>query len=89
MTASKETPGEMKALDAFVLCIGAKAPVYRTAVVRDRHSGRLAEVPLTELPPTDPGSTGMLYAFRRGERVRADHPAVLAKPSMFYAVADD
>ena len=62
---------------------GDRAPVYRTAIVRNRHTGQLAEVELNELEPIEPGVTGESYAFGKGERVLSDHPAVVAKPDAF------
>jgi hypothetical protein len=78
-------PTWVQAREAMVIILGARAPVYRTTIVRDRKSGRLAEVPLApiEAPPIDEGSEGVSYAFAKGERVMSDHPAVAARPNYF------
>ena len=39
-----------------------------------------------ELPPVDEGAEGIGYAFKRGEKVWADHPAVEACPSCFVPI---
>lgn len=78
----------VEAREAFVWVQGARPPEYRTAIMRDRHSGQLAEVALTELPPLDPGVTGIPHAFKRGEKIPADHPAAVAKPGYFIAVEE-
>jgi hypothetical protein len=67
----------------FVWVRGARAPVYKKAVVRDRKTGLLAEVPLTELPPLDEGDPGETIVVAKGERLLSDHPAVQAKPMYF------
>jgi hypothetical protein len=79
----------LQAREAVVVIVGARPPIFETAIVRDRHTGRLAEVPLTEYPPVDPGSEGMSYPFRRGERVLSDHPACLASPGSFIEAVDE
>jgi hypothetical protein len=79
----------LMAREAVVVTVGARAPVYRTTIVRDRHSGKLAEVPLTEYPPLDPGSDGVFYTFKRHERVEASHPAVVTSPGSFIPIPAD
>jgi hypothetical protein len=86
---TEEKPRWLQAREAVCVIVGARAPVYETAIVKDRHTGRLAEVPLTEYPPADPGSLGMTYVFRRGERVLSDHPAVLESPGSFVEAVDE
>ena len=82
-TSTEEKPRWLQAREAVHVVVGARAPVYEVATVRDRHTGQLAEVPLTEFPPLDPGTEGIGYTFRRGERVLSDHPAVGACPNAF------
>jgi hypothetical protein len=86
---TKEKPRWLQAREAVCVIVGARSPTYQTAVVRDRHTGKLAEVPLTEYPPLDAGSEGMTYVFRRGERVLSDHPACLASPGSFIEAVDE
>jgi hypothetical protein len=82
---STETPTWMQAREAVVVIVGASAGVARTIVVRNRHSGRLVEVPIP--PPESPWLVepvdGTTYVFRRAERVLSNHPAVLASPGSF------
>lgn len=67
-----------------------QTPTYRTVIVRDRHSGRLAEVPLApiEAPPLDEGDEGRSYAFRRDEEVYDDHEAVQQSPHLFVPIEE-
>ena len=85
MPRAQEKPRWLQAREPVVVIVGARAPVYRTTIVRDRHTGRLAEVPLApcEAEPLDPGDEGTAYGFRAGERVLSDHPAVDACPGAF------
>jgi hypothetical protein len=82
---STESPTWLMAREAVVVIVGARAAVPRTVVARDNRTGRLAEVPVPppEAPWLDEGDDGMSYVFRRGERVLADHPAVLESPGSF------
>jgi hypothetical protein len=79
---------KVKARHAVVVVVGARPPVYQTRIVRDRHTGLLAEVALSpsEAEPLDWGDEGIPYAFARGEEVEADHPAALDCPSAFVPV---
>ena len=75
------------AREAVCVVVGARAPVYRTAIVRDRHNGKLVEVDLNpEAPPLDEGDEGTAYVFKKREKVLADHPAVLTSPGSFVRV---
>lgn len=42
-----------EARKAVVVTVGARPPIFRTTIVRNRHTGKLAEVPLApmEAPP--------------------------------------
>jgi hypothetical protein len=55
MTTSTKKVGKVECREAFVGTIGARPPEWQKALVRDRHSGQLAEVTLHELPPIDGG----------------------------------
>jgi hypothetical protein len=85
MPASEKKPRWLQAREAVVVIVGARAPVYRTVIVRDRKTGQLAEVPLApiEAPPIDEGDEGRPYVFSKGERVLSDHEAVAASPGSF------
>jgi hypothetical protein len=57
--------------------------------VRDRRSGKLAEVELNpERPPLDEGDLGRFYCFAKGEEISADHEAALDAPGCFEAIDD-
>jgi hypothetical protein len=72
----------------FLWVQGARPPVPRTVIVRDRDTGKLVEVPLApcEAPLLDEGDEGTTYVFSKGEKVPADHPAVTHKPQNFNAL---
>jgi hypothetical protein len=89
MATTKTKIGKVECREAFVGVIGARPPEWRKTLVRDRHSGQLAEVTLTELPPIDEGDPGVSHVFRRGEQIPADHPAAVEWPGFFFAVDDD
>jgi hypothetical protein len=73
--------------DTWLYIEGARAPEWRKIVVRDRKTGRLAEVSLQgEEDPVDPGDEGTTYAFAKGEKVLSHHPAVVARPGYFIDV---
>ncbi len=85
-----KSPSKVKAREAVVVVVGARSPVYKTALVRNRHTGLVQEVEMQppEAEPLDPGSTGRSYVFKRGEEVEADHEAVLDAPGEFEPVED-
>jgi hypothetical protein len=76
----------VQAKEAIVITVGARPIEYQRRIVRDRRTGELKEIDVHELPPLDEGDEGMPYAFARGEKVPADHPAVLDCPSGFRPV---
>ena len=73
-----------------MITVGARPPVYETAIVRNNRTGKLAEVELNpERPPLDEGDLGRgRYVFARGEDVSADDEAVLGAPGCFEPVED-
>jgi hypothetical protein len=85
-TAQKDRKVEARV--AIVVVVGARPSEYQRRIVRDNRTGKLAEIDIHELPPVDPGSEGVPYAFKAGEQVSADHPAVLASPGGFKEIAD-
>jgi hypothetical protein len=87
-TSTKGKVGKVEAREACVITVDARPVVWQRRIVRNRHTGRLEEIPVTELPPVDAGDEGRFYAFKRGEKVRADHEAVLAAPGAFDPVED-
>ena len=69
-TATEQAPaaGWMEALETFVLVLDARNPVWRKIIVRDRHTGQLAEVSLQgEEPPIDPGDDGRTFVVQKGK----------------------
>jgi hypothetical protein len=87
MATTKTTIGKVECREAFVGVIGARPPEFRTAIVRDRHTGQLAEVTLNELPPIDEGDPGVLRVpARRADPER--HPAAIEWPGFFFEVDD-
>jgi hypothetical protein len=77
---------KVQAREACVVTVGARPVVYEKRIVRDRHSGKLAEIDIHELPPVDPGSEGTSYVYKKGEEEWSDAPAVLDSPSSFVPV---
>jgi hypothetical protein len=87
MAATKQKVGRVRAINACAITVGARPPVYETAIVRDNHTGKLAEVELNpERPPIDEGDLGRFYVFSRGEEISADHEAALDAPGCFEPV---
>lgn len=80
--------GMVVAREAVVVTVGAKAPTWQIAKVRDRKSDEIKDVALTEFPPLDPGSEGIPYAFKQYQRVHKDHPAVKTSPGSFMPIDD-
>lgn len=83
---STKTREKMRAKQACVVVVGARPIEYQKRIVRDRHTGKLAEIDMHELPPVDPGDEGIGYAFKADEEVWSDHPAVLDAPGCFLPV---
>lgn len=81
--ASSTKPKMMIAKEACVIVVGASPIEYERRIVRDRHTGKLAEIDIHELPPVREAEPGRTYVFRRGEEVPADHEAVLDGPGRF------
>jgi hypothetical protein len=88
MATTKDKPKLMRARRAFVWVEGARPPIPRTIVTRDRRSGRLARVPLApiEAPPLDEGDPGVTHVVGKGEELYDDDPVVKAKPWHFVEV---
>jgi hypothetical protein len=81
-----KTREKMRVRQACVVTVGASPIVYEKRIVRDRHTGKLAEIDIHELPPADPGDEGIPYVFSKDEEVWSDHPAVLDAPGCFLPV---
>jgi hypothetical protein len=81
--ATTTKPQMMIAKEACVIVVGARPIQYRTHIVRDRHTGKLAEIDIHDEPYADDGDPGTSYAFRKGEAAEADHPAVLDAPGLW------
>lgn len=61
-----------------MIVVGARPVEWHRIVVRDRHTGRLAEIDHHERGPKVPEEVGVPYTFLRDEEVDSDHPAVPA-----------
>jgi hypothetical protein len=66
--------------ETCVITVGARPVEWQKRIVRDNHTGKLAEIDVHELEPVDEGDLGRSYVFTRGEEVPADHEAVLDAP---------
>ncbi len=88
MPTAQKKDTKVAAIDAIVVTVGARPIEYQKRIVRDRHTGRLVEIDHHELPPLDPGDEGIPYAFKAGEKVRSDHPAVEACPGAFREIVE-
>jgi hypothetical protein len=84
--ASKTKVRKVEARENCVVTVGAVPIEYQRRIVRDRHTGKLAEIDIHELPPVNPGSEGTGYAFAKHEQVHADHPAVKDAPGCFVEI---
>lgn len=81
------------ARDGCVITVGARPLVYRKIEVTDKRTGETKTIDDTDSYParkdgsypniTDPGDDGIPYAFKPGQRVPRDHPAVAACPGAF------
>jgi hypothetical protein len=79
--------------ETCVFIHGARAPVYRKWIDRDRRTGELVEkelrppVGVDPIPPgyepIDPGSEGDSYVLRRGDKFPDSHVAVKERPHWF------
>ena len=83
MATTTAKPPMMIAKEACVIVVGARPIIYRKHIVRDRHTGKLAEIDIHDEPYADPGDEGTSYVFRKGEAAEADHPAVLDAPGLW------
>lgn len=84
----KTKPGWVEARQACVVVVGARPIKYQRRIVRDRHTGKLVEIDIHELPLEDEGDPGETFVFKPREQVAADHPAVLDAPSLFMPVPE-
>lgn len=75
------------AKEAIVVTVGARPVEYATITVRHNRTGELVEIPNTN-NIVDFGDEGVPYAFAPYQRVRADHPAVVACPGGFMPAGD-
>jgi len=76
------------AREAIVINVGGEPPVYHEGEVVNKRTGNKEVVPFTEVEPKDPGDLGVPYAFKEGQKVRENHPAVKANPSAFLSLED-
>ena len=86
---AKEKVETLEAKEAIVIVVGARPIQWERRIVRHNRTGELVEVDVHELPPVDPGAEGLPYVFKRGEKVRSDHPAVIDCPGAFVKPLED
>jgi hypothetical protein len=69
--------GTLVATEAIVIVVGARPVEYQRRKVRDRRTGDLVEIDMTDpgWEPADPGDDGVPYVFRIGQRIHTGHPA--------------
>lgn len=65
------------ATEAIVIVVGARPVEYQRRTVRDRRTGNMVEIEMTDpaWEPADPGDAGVPYVFRVGQRIHPGHPA--------------
>jgi hypothetical protein len=76
------------AKEAVVVNVGGRPVEWHKRIVRDNRTGKLVEIDVHELGPKVRAEEGVPYAFRRGEEVSSDHPAVSACPSAFEPIEE-
>lgn len=69
--------GTLVATEAIVIVVGARPVKYQRRNVRDRRTGDMVEIDMTDpgWEPEDPGDDGVPYVFRVGQRIHPGHPA--------------
>jgi len=69
--------GTLVATEAIVIVVGARPLKYQRRKVRDRRTGDLVEIDMTDpgWEPEDPGDDGIPYVFRVGQRIAPGNPA--------------
>jgi len=75
------------AREAVVVNVGASPIVYGEIDVRHNKTGEAVTI-TNHNEITDEGDEGVPYAFKAGEKVRRDHPAVKAAPGAFVEVSE-
>ena len=69
--------GTLVATETVVIVVGARPIKYQRHKVRDRRTGEMVEIEMTDpaWEPEDPGDDGVPYVFRVGQRIHPSHPA--------------
>ena len=75
--ARQQKKGTLVSTEAIVIVIGARPIEYQRRKVRDRRTGDMVEIDMTDpaWEPKDPGDDGVPYVFRVGQRIHPGHPA--------------
>lgn len=81
------TKGMVEAREAVVVIVGAKAAVYDQIEVIHNKTGQ--KVRMDKDHPREEAVEGIPYAFKPGEKVRRDHPAVQTSPGSFREVDEE
>jgi hypothetical protein len=85
MARKQNRRNTVEAREAIVINVGGRPVEYGRIKVRDRKTGNVVEIDDTDADPIDPGDPGVPYAFKAGEPVPKDHPAVKECPNAFVA----
>lgn len=87
--ATKAKVGKVECLETFIVTLGARPVEWRKAIVRDRHTGQLAEVNLTEYEPLVEEDPGVSYCFKRGGRCAPTiQPCSQSRPTSTRSTSD-
>lgn len=86
MAVKTKARSKVRAREACVIVVGARPVEWPKIMVRDKRTGKLAEIDHHEAGPLDPGSEGIPYAFKKDEQAWDDHPAVLDAPGCFVPI---
>jgi hypothetical protein len=76
------------AREACVVNVGGRPMEFGRIMVTDRRTGERVEIADTDSPPVDAGDEGTPFAFKSGEKVSRNHPAVKAAPGLFVEEGD-
>lgn len=87
--ARTKKPKFVYAKQAIVIAVGASPVEYKRAKVMDRRRNEMVEVDLHMSKPVKDENVGTHYTFAAGERVPAEHPAVVAKPTAFMVAEEE
>jgi hypothetical protein len=88
MPGTRTTANTVVARETVVINVDGRAPERREVTVTDRRTGERVTILDTDNDPVDPGDEGTPFAFKAGERVPKNHPAVKANPAAFMTLEE-